>query len=116
MLDHWRQICGQQIKGQGEKSQEPTKAETVVEQVSSPGSWGAGNLWGLSWSWLFEQSSQCSQCSPSQEVNHVDLVQGKEDITPFRKGFQPKLLDGCFKREQGAGGSLRATSLSCLKK
>lgn len=47
MLDHWRQICGQQIKGQGEKSQEPTKAETVVEQVNDPGSWGAGNLWGL---------------------------------------------------------------------
>lgn len=91
MLDHWRQICGQ-----GEKSQEPTKAETVVEQVNSPGSRGAGNLWGLSWSWLSEQSSQCSQRSPSQEVNHVGLVQGKEAITPFRKGFQPKLLDGCF--------------------
>lgn len=79
--------------GQGEKSQEPTKAETVVEQESSPGSRGAGNLWGLSRSRLSEQSSQCS---PSQEVNQVGLVQGKEAITPFRKGFQPKLLDGCF--------------------
>lgn len=82
---------GSRMKVQGEKSQEPTKAEAAAEQASSPGPRGAGT----SWSRLSQQLSQCSQ-GPSRNFNHVGLVQGKEAITPVHKGFQPKLLKGCF--------------------